>query len=252
MTPLQAKEILSLYRPGTADAEDPAFVEALRLCEYDPELQAWFDEHCLLYQAIRSKLKEISIPEGLKEQILAERPVAAAPSRPSPVRRTVVALVALAIIVAVFVFQMTHPEEDTGFAGYRDRMIGTALRSYSMDLETESLDRVQSFFNTRNAIADFRLPEGLRKARLAGCVVTRWQDRPVSMVCFHSGKPLHPGESSDLWLFVAPATSIHDAPRDATRVFEQINAISAVSWTENGKTYLLAIEGDRKSLEEFL
>src|SRR4029079_15043537 len=52
MNTQQAKEILSLYRPGTADAEDPSFAEALRLCERDPELERWFSEHCAVYSAL--------------------------------------------------------------------------------------------------------------------------------------------------------------------------------------------------------
>src|SRR6185312_793531 len=76
----QAKQILQLYRPGTADATDPEFAEALKACEQDAELKQWFANHCALYAAIRSKFKNISVPEALKEQIIAERPIQHTPT----------------------------------------------------------------------------------------------------------------------------------------------------------------------------
>src|SRR5260370_3765428 len=73
MTNQQAKEILMLFRPGTDDPADPDFARALALAKGDPELASWFDEHCQAREAIRVRFKAIAVPEGLKEQILAER-----------------------------------------------------------------------------------------------------------------------------------------------------------------------------------
>src|SRR5215469_7832190 len=80
MTDNQAKEILKLYRPGTADAEDASFAEALALCERNPELKNWFTQHCALYSALRAKFKQIPVPEGLREQIVSERKVHTVPA----------------------------------------------------------------------------------------------------------------------------------------------------------------------------
>ena len=41
----EARQILLLYRPGTADAEDPQIAEALALAKREPELARC----CLLY-----------------------------------------------------------------------------------------------------------------------------------------------------------------------------------------------------------
>ena len=58
----QAKGILALYRPGSSDAEDPHFTEALALAKRDPELQPWFEAHCAEYAAFRAQLKRIAVP----------------------------------------------------------------------------------------------------------------------------------------------------------------------------------------------
>jgi hypothetical protein len=49
----QAKEILLLFRPGTADRDDPEFAAALEQTTRNRELADWFAEHCARQQAIR-------------------------------------------------------------------------------------------------------------------------------------------------------------------------------------------------------
>jgi len=46
MNSREAKETLILFRPGTADEEDPSFTEARKLAENDPALGQSFREHC--------------------------------------------------------------------------------------------------------------------------------------------------------------------------------------------------------------
>jgi ferric-dicitrate binding protein FerR (iron transport regulator) len=139
MTPGQAKEILALYRPGTADASDPDFAEALRLCEQDPELKRWFEAHCELHDAIRSKLRQTRPPEGFREQILSERAVH---ERTPRSRQVLVAALALLVITLIAVALLTSRRDAGDIADYRNRMTSTALRAYSMDIETSDLDRI--------------------------------------------------------------------------------------------------------------
>ena len=255
MTIHEAKETLALYRPGSADADDPDFAAALRLCEQEPELKQWFDEHCAVYLSLRSKLKEIPVPEGLKEQIVAERKVQKIHRSAlwnSRRRRITAAALAVVAVAVVLFFQWWQPPEDTGFTGFRRRMISTALRSYGMDLQTEDPERVRDYLRQNRAIADYTLPDGLKSAKLTGCVATTWQGQPASMICFQTGKPLHPPQKSDLWLFVVNAKSAPGGPESATPIFENVHRVTAASWTENGKTYVLAIEGDEAALRGYL
>ena len=73
MNSRHAKEILVLYRPATADREEPEVAAALALAERDPELGRWLQDHCETQAALRARFKQIPVPEGLKEQILSER-----------------------------------------------------------------------------------------------------------------------------------------------------------------------------------
>ena len=59
MTLGEAKEILLLYRPGTADAEDTQVVEAVELARQNPEMARWFEQHCAFQNAMRAKLRQI-------------------------------------------------------------------------------------------------------------------------------------------------------------------------------------------------
>src|SRR5258708_16161752 len=69
----QAKDILLLYRPGTADGLDPDVAAALALAATDRDLGLWLQEHCAMQEVLRAKFKAIPVPDGLKQQILSER-----------------------------------------------------------------------------------------------------------------------------------------------------------------------------------
>ncbi len=74
----QAKQILLLYRPGSADAQDPQVARALDLASQDRELSCWFEEHCAFQERVRAKLRQIKVPKHLKQTLL---------TRPKVVRR---------------------------------------------------------------------------------------------------------------------------------------------------------------------
>jgi hypothetical protein len=253
MTKEQAKQILQLYRPGTADATDPEFTEALAFCEHDAEMKAWLANHCAVYTALRAKFKKIPVPEGLKEQIIAERPI----EHRTPVWQKYVlaagAVAALVMLLSVVLPPMLNHERHD-FATYRNYMGGMAARSYGMSLYTNDLDQIRMYFAQEKEIADYVVPENLKKnATTVGCVTTRWQGKQVSMICFQSGQPLPPGEKSDLWLFICDRTVARDAPASATPKGEKSNGLVTASWTNGNRTYVLAMEGtDQQALAKFL
>jgi hypothetical protein len=249
MNTRQAKEILSLYRPGTSDAQDPSFAEALQLCEQDAELKRWFEEHCTVYLALRAKLKQIRIPEALKDQILSERKIQTAPPwRKSAVLATAAVVVALLAMISFWL----RPREKSGFPLFREQMVGNALRAYKMDLETTSLEQIRAYLAQRAAHADFVLPLGLQNARPTGCVATTWHSKPVSMICFDSGKPHSPGQTSDLWLFVADRSPLAGAPATSEPLITEVNDANTATWSEGEKIYVLVAEGDEEFIRKYL
>jgi hypothetical protein len=74
----------------------------------------------------------------------------------------------------------------------------------------------------------------------------------VSLICFRTGKPLRPGESSDLWLFVVDRNSLPDAPRSKTPKLAKVNRLMTATWAEGDKVYLLGVAGDEQTIRAYL
>ncbi|MEO6035715.1 MAG: hypothetical protein ABIQ35_10710 [Verrucomicrobiota bacterium] len=251
MNSKQARELLELYRPGTPDTQDADFAEALELARRDPILARWLADHCARYKLIRERLKEIAVPTGLREQILGEQK---SQSRVLAIPRThwrKPVLAAAAVILALLAisgFWLQFHGRENSYSTYQNRMVGTALRNYGMDLETNNLVAVQSFLAQKKAPSDYTLPLGLKKLECTGTVVLRWQDQPVSMICFRTSRPLPSGETSDVFLFV-----IERGPFPGSSLqWKRVNKLLTVNWTEGNKAYLLATHGDENFLRSLL
>jgi hypothetical protein len=251
MNAAEAKEILVLYRPGTADASDPAFAEALRLCEQDPELKRWFQEHCAVHATLRDRFRQITVPEGLKQQILAERKVHTTFSRRSVVLAVVVAV---AVLTGLLPLLLRTREDITFSGGFRKHVTRVALSLYKMDLETNDLTQIRAFFADHSADTGYVIPAALEKnARPAGCLAAQtWQGKPLSMICFHSGKPLPPDVQADVFLFVISDANVLNPPRTAVPTVKKINRATTASWSQDGRTYVLVVDGDEESLRKYL
>ncbi|HEX3718985.1 MAG TPA: hypothetical protein VH595_13535 [Verrucomicrobiae bacterium] len=248
----EAKQILMLFRPGTADETDSSFDEARQLAANDPELAQWFKAHSEAYLILRRKFQSIPVPVGLKEQILSERKIHRSAFqiywRPALAIAAVVALL-LGIYASVW-----HVPGADRYAAYRKRMTETALRSYYMELISRDPIAIRAFLKSKNAPADYSLPSGLKTAAVVGCVASKWHGNPVSMICFKSGRPLPPGDQSDLWLFVTDRSTIANPPSEEQRapVFARVNKATTASWSGDGKIYLLAAVGDEALLRKYI
>jgi len=247
----ETKTILLLYRPGTADADDLEIAAALALAKQDPELTRWLAEHCARQETVRAGFRKITAPAGLKEQIISEQ--AAHDKRlfwrPRAVLAAAAVVMAL-VLLASFWFQ-PRGNDDT-FAIYRSRMVGVALRGYWMDLATNNPAQIQGYLARNRAPADYVLPAPLAKIAATGCAIESWQGAKVSMICFHTGKPLPPAQPSDLWLFVIDRTAVKDAPPAGSRQFVRVNKLMTVTWTQGDKLYVLGVEGDEQALRQYL
>src|SRR5207253_1597905 len=121
------------------------------------------------------------------------------------------------------------------FSAYVDQMVSKAFRGYGM-FETGSPEQVRAYLAKQRSPSDFALPANLQKnAKLVGCVAVIWEDKPASMICFHSGKPLHAGQTTDLWLFVTDSATVPGSPASAAPSFARINTATTASWSAGGK-----------------
>lgn len=246
----QAKEILLLYRPWTADKDDPEIAEALSLAQRDGELGQWFEKHCAVQEALRAKFGQIAVPEGLKEQILSERK---AHTTLKFQRRAVLLAVAAAAVVAFIgvAYSVLRPHQDNSFSNFRNRMAGTVLRGYpNMDMYTNDLVAIHKFLAEKGH-GDYTLPAPLARTAGTGCKILNWHGEPVTMVCFNSGHNAKPGVP-DLFLFVVNRSGIQHAPSaDPPRIEPFNRRLTTASWSSGAKTYVLGGLGDEDFIKRY-
>ena len=251
MTATQAKQILSLYRPGSADDHDAEFVEALRVCKTDPDLGNWLDEHCAAYSALQSKFRQIPIPEGLKEQIISERKAHMTPLFRRPAVLASLAAAALILFAGIAGFWI-QSGATADFRTYRVRMASTARRNYGMELESADPAVIRSFLAKQHAFSEYSVPAGLAKAQLVGCTgALSWKGHTIAMICFKSGRPLPAGQSTDLWLLITDDKAVSAVPTGLPALAE-VNGAATATWKTGNKLYLLIGEGDEKFLRQYL
>jgi hypothetical protein len=253
----EAKTILMLYRPGTADADDPQIAGALALAKREPELARWLEEHSARQEALRSKFRQITVPAGLKEQIISEsaaRAMTISRQRRNTVFAAVAAMASVVILLIVLSSSwLPHRQnDDNTLAIYQNQMVRIALNPYGMDLTTNDSEQVRAYLATRQAPADYDLPPALQKAALTGCAVEGWQNVKVSMICFRTGRPLPPNQSSDLWLFVVDRASLKGAPESSQPRFAAVKGLITAVWAQGDRVYLLGTEGDESAIRKFL
>jgi len=245
----QAKEVLLLYRPGTDDREDPEIAEALDVTKRDPELAAWFTQHCAFQEAAAGAFQRIPVPEGLREQILSERKAHFNLGFKKPI-----AVFALAMAVILLSFTIAHfyskPAENNQFANFRTRMAGKILREYptKMDLETNNMAAIQTFLASKGAQGNYSLPpQLLAHVTGTGCAILPWHGKQVAMVCMNSGKngaPMTP----DLFLFIIDRSAVENPPESSPQKIVVNGGLASASWSSGDSTYVLLASGDASSV----
>ena len=247
----EAKNILLLHRPGTAEADDPQIAEALALAKHDPELAVWLEAHCALQVAVGEKFHQIAVPAGLKEQIISEQ----AASEKRIFQRQAIRFALAAIILlfgALAIFWLPQRAQDDTLSIYQNQMVGIALRGYGMDLVTNDPSQIRTYLAQKQSPSDYVLPAALQKAGIVGCAIEGWQNAKVSMICFRTGKTLAQGEQSDLWLFVVDRALVSGSFDGNSPQFSKVNRLITATWTQGDKLYLLGTTGDEQTIRKFL
>jgi hypothetical protein len=240
----QAKDILRVQRPAVREGEDPEVREALHTVEQDPGLRVWWGEHQGKDASIRAALREISVPAGLADRICAGRPRKIVPF-PSGRRWLWAAAAMVALTISVWIVWLERTPIDE-FSAYRNRMARAAVREYRMSLTTNDLGVIQQYLAKQQAPTGYRLAPAVAALPSLGCGVVRWQNHPVSMLCFDLGK------QELLWLFVADVKAVRGAPKSAQPAVASVGRLATAAWSDGRLVYVLAVIGDRRQLERFL
>jgi hypothetical protein len=243
----EAKEVLLLYRPGSADAADPQMAAALELAQRDPELGRWFERHRAFQKTMRAKFRQIEVPAHLKSSILIQgtvqpRVIATQPWWRSPVRLTATAAV---LLLLGLVFLWLKPHTPDRFADYQARMVSEAQREYRMDLVTNAMPKIRQFMASRGAPADYHVTPGLEHLQLAGGGCLTWRSQPVAMVCFDRG------DKQMLFLFVMKRSAVKDPPPPMPQL-AKVRQMLTASWTQGDNTYVLAGPEEADFLKKYL
>ena len=242
MTREQAQEILLLHRAGRDnDAADPEMAEALRMAASDPELGRWLEQHHDFQATIEKQFASIEPPADLKSRILA----GAQPARKKESflsRNQVLAIAAsILLLIALANSWFSQRGEQKTFANFRSRMTDFALRSYEMDIVTNSGPVVRQFLASQGAPADFPLPSGLEKLAVKGGGRLSWQNQPVAMMCFALTN------NQTAFMFVMDQNAVGKGQPNMEVAAGK--DLSSVAWTKNGKVYLLAAAEPPEVLE---
>jgi hypothetical protein len=244
MNSAEAKKILILFRPGLADGQDPEIAEALKVVDTDPELAAWFRQHCEFQQAMKKGLRQVAPPPGLKKRLLAAQKIVPLPFWRRPAVRWAAAAAAVAIF-AVAITSVRRPLPGDLFANYQFRMVASTVRQYHMDVRTSDMGVLRAHLAAGGSPADYQVPAGLKSRQLSGGGVLKWRGHPVSMVCFDRG------DKQMLFLFVADRASFKDPP-SSTPQMSQLDQSVSVSWAQGDRVYTLAGPGEAGFIEKYL
>ena len=243
MSPQETRQVLLLYRPGTADAEDPQIAEALEMARRDSGLARWFERHCAFQNAMRAKLRQIEVPVHLKAALLAQQNIIRPPIWwQRPVWLSAAAAVVLFLGLAAFWLKPANPDR---FANFQARMVSTALREYRMDLVTNDMRQLRQFIAGKGAPSEYQLTKGLEKLQLTGGGCLQWRSHPVAMVCFNRG------DDQMLFLFVMNRSALKDPPAETPQV-SKVTELQTVSWTQGEYTYVLAGPEEPQFLRKYL
>jgi len=189
-----AKEILSAYRPGGEDANDPFFHEALAQCEHDPAIKRWFEEQRVFDERIAASLERIRAPESGKRTILAlaETESTSPSTEPSFWRHrgawyALAAALAIAFVSTAGILRTQAPVSHAPAQSLTE-MVATAM---PLEFRHADTSRVLDWLYDRGAPVSAVLASKITGTPSAGCrIFTTPEGGTVSLVCLEVDRQL--------------------------------------------------------------
>lgn len=240
------KLILGALRPNGADANDPAFAEALAAAERDPQLAAWFREAQEFDRAIADKLRGVEVPGELRAKILAGGHA----SRRTAwwLQRKVWALAALLMVLAgLSALWLTRA---SGLAAWQRQGIAVLddVEASRLDLDHESSDpeKLVAWLQEKSAPVLPTLPDSLAARRSFGCKTWEWRGLRLALVCFDLGN------SQTAHLVTTFHGGLKGAPPLGQMIYGQAGKWSTATWSEGGLACMLLTDAGDDVLKKLL
>ena len=242
----QAKLLLNAYRPGGADATDPAFAEVLAQARQDPQLRVWFEELQQFDQAIAGKLRDVAVPANLRSTILAGAKFSEPRRWWRDARIWAVAAV-LAVFASVFAFWFG---KDAGLDRWQTDSLavldGIEVGTTRLDLQNPLSAHLIDWLRAKAAPVPAAVPDALASHPTFGCKMIDAGGRKISLLCFDLGN------EEQAHLFTTPRAGLKLAPPEEHPIFSRHRNWNLASWRSGEEVHMLATEIDESRLRALL
>ena len=249
------KTVLAAYRPNHRDdAADPAFAEALRAVEHDPELASWFEEAQRFDAHAATVLRQLPAPAGLKELILlnAREAGKTVPFHTPAWRRQAGSWLAMAALLALAfaLGRLTLPRgaasgPDGGNAADRLALQAIAYTDKMPALQFVCFDasEVAQWVDEKSAALHMGklLDKPMSSMQMIGSSTAQWDGKPVIMVALQNGNRM-------AMLYLVRAVDFPEAVQGAGGVMEKDGWVSKTG-RDGEHLYILTTKGTRDSLD---
>lgn len=278
MTPEEAKNILSLCRPGNdEDLRDPLIAEAIALTESDASLRAWFENEQASDRAISAEFDKIEAPVDLKDSILAGMRVHAANKAANPLVAEsdeanaddnviefpgqtkkswispwigIAAVFAVLFGVSVIVQINNQPTQiasnDVEGVPQVINFLADEIDSFKIwdfDKRGKELNSLKTYLASAGNPAPRNVPQFAESLPTIGCVAFDYNGDKLSMICFKDGEPFH--------LITADKSAIGKELPTEPQTF-QIRDQAFKTWQDDKQVYILGVEGTEADIPEFI
>lgn len=137
-----------------------------------------------------------------------------------------------------------------GFAAFRESVVSAGQGTPHVSLMDSDLGRVREFLRSENGPDDLAIPDALNQATIKGCRILEWNGRNGSLIC------LRLKDAGRVGLFVVRDVG-RDVGRDSTGpgaepILAQVGPMNTISWSRDGRTYMLAANATDKELKRLL
>ena len=245
MDEAQARLILQSFSPRTGQNEDPEVAEALKTAAADPALARWLEEEQAFDQAVAQHLAAIPAPFGLRTRILAQAEDVQHTSKLRWAFRIAATVALLLLFAQGLSFWRASQRGSNLPAEYAREMTSFIQLPPPLPMESGDLGQIRNWLAEKDA-APVKVPARLAALQPLGCRVLSFRGQQVSLICFErEGKHL-------AHLFVVDRAALPKLAANAGPVFSNQHGWMTATWVEDGRVYMIALQGGRAEIEEYL